>query len=98
MPATLLTPQTLESVLQGLHDSGAAYRTSRQQAASLPGSTLGAVPRRRHSTAPSLVIGRSGRRPIASRRGCTRRHYAFSLIAPMPKRTAIDRRARALYG
>jgi hypothetical protein len=76
--------------------SAAGYRTSRQPAASLRGSSSAAGLRRRHFTGPSLVIGRSGRRPIASRRGCTRRHYAFSLIAPMPKRTAVDRRARAV--
>jgi ATP-dependent DNA ligase len=75
--------------------SGAGYRTSRQQVASLHGSTLGAVPRRRHSTGPLLVIGRCGLLQIVSRRGCTRPRCASSLIAPMPKRTAVDRRARA---
>ena len=74
--------------------SGAGYGTNRRRAVSLHGSTTVAEPTRRHSTEPLLVIGRSGRRPIASRRGCMRPRYAFSLIAPMPKSTPVDRRAR----
>src|SRR5882757_6806949 len=58
------------------------------------GSTTAAGPKRLPSTGPSLVIGRFGRQPIASRRGCTRPRCASFLIAPMPKRTAVDRRAR----
>jgi hypothetical protein len=42
------------------------------------------------------VIGRSGQPPIASRRGCMRRRCAFSLIALMPKRTAVNRQGRPL--
>jgi ATP-dependent DNA ligase len=41
------------------------------------------------------VIEKSGRRPIVSRRGCMKRHCVFSLTASMPKRTQVDRRARA---
>jgi hypothetical protein len=50
-------------------------------------------------TTPELLLGVrssvSGRRPIASRRGCMKRHCAFSLTAPMPKRTQVDVRVRA---
>lgn len=53
---------------------------------------FGSRAERRHSTAPSLMICRSGLRPIASRRSCTRPRCAFSLIAPMPKSTAPKRR------
>jgi hypothetical protein len=70
------------------------YRTSRQQAASPHGLILAAGQKKRRSTGPLLVTSKSGRRPIASRHGCTRPHCAYSLIAPMPKRTAVDRRAR----
>jgi len=70
----------------------------RQPAASPHGSTSAAGPRRRHFTGPSLVISRSGRRPIASRRGCTRPRCASSLISPYatahsaeaPKKPAKD--------
>src|SRR3979490_1766254 len=67
---------------------------NRQPAASPHGSTRAAGPRRRLSTGPSLVTSRFVRQPIASRRGCTRPRCASSLIAAMPKRTAVDRRAR----
>jgi hypothetical protein len=64
-------------------------RGNRQPAASLPGLTSAAAPRRRHSTGPLLVIGRCGLLPIASRRGCTRPCCASSLIALMPKNTPV---------
>jgi DNA ligase D-like protein (predicted ligase) len=94
---TLLTPPALEVVLQGLHESEirCGIKNEPPVVASLPGSTSAAELRRRLFTGPSLVIGRSGPQPIASRRRCTRPHCAFSLIAPMPKRTEVDRRARA---
>src|SRR5216684_124255 len=94
---TLLAPPTLERVLQGLHESEircGIQNEPRPLAASLHGSTTAAGPRRPHSTEPSLVIGRSGRWPIASRRGCMKWHCAFSLIVPMPKATAADALAR----
>jgi hypothetical protein len=87
----LLTSPALETVLKGLHDSEIRFR---QPAASPHGLTSAAGPRKRLSTGPSLVISRSGRRPNASQRGCTRPRCAFSLIVPMPKRTPKRRRSR----
>jgi hypothetical protein len=95
---TPLPPPSLESVIQGLHDS--EIRCGIQNEPPAGGITAwidyGSRTERLPSTGLSLAIVRSGRRPIASRRGCTRLHCAFSQIAPMPKRTPVDRQAPAV--
>jgi hypothetical protein len=64
--AAPMTPPALEVVLQGLYESEfGAGRTSRRRVASLRGSISAAAPSRRHFSAPSLAISRSGRPRIA---------------------------------
>ncbi len=84
---TPLTPLPLERVLQQLHDSeiNAGVQTFYDA-----GMRVWIGDERRF-TAPSLVIGRFGRQPIAWQRGCMRPRCVSSLRAPIPKSTAPKR-------
>jgi len=78
---TLLTPPTLEVVMQGLDESEIRCGIQNDPPAGgiTDGSTSGARPRRRHSTGPSLVIGRSGLPPIVGGGEATKRPCRLSL-------------------
>ena len=94
----LLTAPTLEVVLKGLHDSEIRYAIQNEPPVGGITAWIDFGNRTEKATFYGTIVGisTSGQQPIASRRGCTRPRCASSLIAPMPKRTAVDQKARAL--
>jgi hypothetical protein len=77
---TPLTPPPLEVVLQGLHECEIRCGIRNEPpAGGIPAwIDFGSRTEKATFTGPSLVTGRCGRQPIASRRGCMRRRCAFS--------------------
>jgi hypothetical protein len=96
MPVPLTPPPPLETVCKVSTNpkSGAGLGMSRPPAASLLGSTTAAGPRRRPSTGPLWEIGKSGQRPIAWRRGCTR-PWLFLLSCMATRNGLLSLRFRA---
>src|SRR5882757_11171028 len=95
MPAPL-TPPPLESVLQGLHDSEIRCGIQNEPPAGGITAWIDYGSRTEKATFYGTIVAgqRSGRQPIASRRGCTRQRCVSFLKAPMPKSTAPKRRRR----
>jgi hypothetical protein len=94
---TLLTPPPLEALLKGLHDSEICCGIQNEPPAGGITAWIDYGSRREKATFYGTIVGDQQVWPAADRISAWMHETArcaFSLIAPMPKRTAVDRRAR----
>jgi hypothetical protein len=89
---TPLTPPSLESVIQGLHDSEIRCGIQNEPPSGGITAWIDFGSRTEKATFYGTIVGDQQIWPAADRIAawCTKPRYASSLIAPMPKNTAVD--------